>query len=106
MMLCQRCGLREACYFITSCGGFECYELCLCLECRDRGGSIPSTEDQEALVAQAIEDARSKDLTVHDIAVSLGIDPDEIRRVMNGQGVSDRATWEKIRAHLIVKVNS
>jgi hypothetical protein len=101
-MRCERCGLREACCIVTSCNGVECYELHLCLECRDRAEPTPSAQDQRSLVAPAMEDARAKGLTEEDIASVLAIDPGEIRRIMEGQGVSDPAAWERIRAHLVI----
>jgi len=49
-----------------------------------------------------MEDAQAGGLTEDDIARSLEIDPGEIRRIMAGQGVSDPAAWERIRAHLVI----
>lgn len=66
-MLCQKCGFREACCIVTS-GGAECYELHLCLTCRDAPGPAPRAEDQLALVAPAMEDAREKGLIDEDVA--------------------------------------
>lgn len=101
-MRCDRCGLRDACCIVTSCNGRECYELHLCLECRDRAEPAPSAEDQRSLVVPAMEDARARGLTEADVAQALCVDPDEIRRVMDGQGVSEPGVWERIRAHLVV----
>lgn len=101
-MRCDRCGLRDACCIVTSCDGIECFELHLCLECRDRAEPAPSAQDQRALVAPAMEDAQARGLTEEDIARVLDIDPSEIRRIMQGHGVSEPALWKRIRAHLVV----
>jgi hypothetical protein len=101
-MLCQRCGFREACCIVTSCGSAERYELHLCLTCRDASGPAPRAEDQLVLVAPAMEDARKKGLNDEDVARALDIDAQEIRRIMEGLGVSEPAVWEKIRARLVI----
>ncbi len=102
-MLCQKCGFREACCIVTSCGGIECYELHLCLTCRDTPGPAPRAEDQLALVAPAMEDACTKGLSDGEVARILDIDAREIRRIMEGLGVSETSAWEKIRARLVVE---
>lgn len=102
-MLCQKCGFREACCIATSCNGIDCHELHLCLTCRDVPGPAPCAEDQQTLVAPAMEGARTKGLRDEDVARALDIDPDEIRRIMEGLGVSEPAVWEKIRACLVIE---
>jgi ribosome-binding protein aMBF1 (putative translation factor) len=50
-----------------------------------------------------MEDARKKGLSDEDVAHALDIEAQEIRRIMDGLGVSEPAVWEKIRARLIIK---
>ncbi len=102
-MLCQKCGFREACCIATSCNGIDCYELHLCLTCRDVPGPAPRAEDQQTLVGAAMKDAYEKGLSYEDVARALEIDADEIRRIMDGLGVSEPAVWEKIMARLVVE---
>ena len=99
-MLCQRCGVREACCIATSCNGVECYELHLCLECNEGRTGLPTQEEQSAVVAGAMAGARESGLDEESIAAALGIDAEEIRRVLQGEGVSCPAVWEAIKAHL------
>jgi hypothetical protein len=102
-MLCQKCRFREACCIVTSCNGIDCYELHLCLTCRDTPGPAPRAEDQLALVAPAMEDAHKKGLSDEDVARVLDIDAQEIRRIMDGIGVSEPTVWEKIRTRLVIE---
>ena len=102
-MLCQRCRLREACCIVASCGSGECYELHLCLACKETPGPAPCPADQKVLVGSAMEDAHSKGLSDEDVAQIVDIDTREIRRIMDGLGVSEPALWDKIRARLVVE---
>lgn len=95
-MLCQRCGVREARTIVTSCNGFECYELHLCLKCRNGVSAFPSPDEQQKVVASAKETGLNEE-SISDV---LGIDIEEIRRVLRGKGVSHPAVWQVIKKHL------
>ena len=99
-MLCQKCGVREAQRIITSCNGLECYELHLCLECEKTSTSLPTAEEQKKVVEPAMADAEAKGFDTESISNGLGIEAEEIRRVLRGEGVSDPAVWEVIKKHL------
>ena len=99
-MLCQRCGVRRAVCVVTSCNGLECYELHLCRECREGRAGPPTADEQRSVVAPAMESARSAGWDENRVAEALGIDAEEIHRVLRGEGVSDPAAWQAIRAHL------
>ena len=79
-MLCQRCGVREARCAVTSCDGNECYELHLCLRCREgRNGFLEECgqepaqhQDGEALDRLVVENtAIGTALLVPEIRVRL-----------------------------------
>ena len=99
-MLCQRCGVRRAVCVATSCNGQECYELHRCLECNEGHGGAPTAEQQRSVVAPAMESARAAGWDEHRVAEALGIDAEEIHRVLRGDGVSGPAVWEAIKSHL------
>ena len=99
-MLCQRCGVREARTIVTSCNGFECYELHLCLKCQNGVSAFPSPDEQQKVVASAMESAKETGLNEESISDVLGIDVEEIRRVLRGKGVSHPAVWQVIKKHL------
>ena len=99
-MLCQKCGVREARCIATSCDGVHCYELHLCLECAEGRATFPTPEEQRAVVAPAMEAAREAGWDANAIADALKIDPEEIQRVLRGEGVSDTGVWETMKAHL------
>ena len=101
-MLCEKCGVREARCIVTSCNGVECYELHLCLECKDGGVGLPSCDQQQAIVESAMEGARSQGLDEESIAQAIGIDAEEIRRILRGEGTSTAAIWQTISRHLII----
>jgi len=49
LTVCQECGAHEARCIVTSCDGNECYELHLCLQCRDgRSGCADESMQQPA----------------------------------------------------------
>jgi transcription initiation factor IIE alpha subunit len=50
-----------------------------------------------------MEDACTKGLSDGEVACILDIDAREIRRIMEGLGVSETSAWEKIRARLVVE---
>ena len=99
-MLCQKCGVRRARTIVTSCDGRCCYELHLCIECRDGHSTFPTPDEQKQVVAPAMDSAKATGLDEKSICDALGIDPEEIRRILNGQGVSDPTVWEIIKSHL------
>ncbi len=99
-MLCQRCGVRQARTIVTSCNGFECYELHLCLECRNGVSTFPSPDEQQKVVASAMESAKETGLDEESVSDVLGINVEEIRRVLRGEGVSHPAVWQVIKKHL------
>jgi protein-arginine kinase activator protein McsA len=99
-MLCQKCGVRQARAIVTSCNGFECYELHLCLKCRNGVSTFPSPDEQQKVVASAMESAKETGLDEESISDALGIDVEEIRRVLRGEGVSHPAVWQVIKKHL------
>ncbi|MFZ2146903.1 MAG: hypothetical protein WAV28_06760 [Sedimentisphaerales bacterium] len=99
-MLCQKCGVRQARTIITSCNGRECYELHLCLQCRNGINTFPTPDEQQKVVESAMEGARAVGLDEESVSDALGIDAEEIRRVLRGEGVSDPAVWQIIKSHL------
>lgn len=99
-MLCQRCGVREAVCVATSCNGQECYERHLCLECKEGRAAFPTPEEQQAVVAPAMDSARRAGWDEQRVAEALGIDAEEIRRVLRGEGVSEPEAWAIIKSHL------
>ncbi len=99
-MLCQKCGVRKARTIVTSCNGRECYELHLCLQCRNGVSAFPTPDEQQKVVASAMESARKTGLDKEGFSDALGIDVEEIRRVLRREGVSDPAVWQIIRSHL------
>ena len=99
-MLCQKCGVREACVVMTSCDGGECYELHVCRECSEGRGGFPTPEEQRAVVAPAMAGAYEAGMDDEAVAEALGLDAEELRRVMRGEGVSSPEVWEVIRSHL------
>ncbi|KPK76840.1 MAG: hypothetical protein AMJ79_05275 [Phycisphaerae bacterium SM23_30] len=99
-MLCQKCGIRKACCIVTSCDGIECYELHLCLECKEGGGGFPTPAEQKQIVASAMEGARAKGLDEEIISEAIGIEAEELRRILRGEGVRDPAVWQIIIKHL------
>ena len=99
-MLCQRCGVRRAVCVATSCNGRECYELHLCLECKEGRAGFPTAAQQQSVVAPAMESARAAGWTANQVADALGIDVAEIHRVLRGEGVSHADAWTAIKSHL------
>ena len=99
-MLCQKCGVRQARTIVTSCNGRECYELHLCLQCRNGVSAFPTVVEQQKVVASAMESARQTGLDEEGVSDALGIDAEEIRRVLRGEGVSNPAVWQVIKKHL------
>ncbi len=85
---------------VTSCDGRECYELHLCLRCRNGVEVFPTGCEQQKVVASAMESARQTGLDEEGVSDALGIDAEEIRRVLRGEGVSDPAVWQVIKSHL------
>jgi len=47
-----------------------------------------------------MEGARAIGLDEEGVSDTLGIDAEEIRRVLRGEGVSDPAVWQIIKSHL------
>ncbi|HIJ70402.1 MAG TPA: hypothetical protein HPP87_03460 [Planctomycetes bacterium] len=99
-MLCQKCGVRPARTIVTSCNGQQCYELHLCLQCRDGLSTFPTPEEQKTVVESAMDAAGREGLDEETVSEALGIDAGEIRRVLKGEGVSDPAVWQIIKKHL------
>ncbi len=99
-MLCQKCGVRPAQVIVTSCNGQECYELHLCLQCRNGVSAFPSPDEQQKVVESAMESARQTGLDEESVSDALGIDAEEILRVLRGEGVLDPAVWQIIKSHL------
>ncbi len=99
-MLCQKCGVREARTIVTSCNGRECYELHFCLQCRKGVSGFPTPGEQKKVVESAMDGARATGLDEESVSDSLGIDAEEIRRVLRGEGVSEPAVWQVIKKHL------
>ena len=99
-MLCQKCGVRPAQTIVTSCNGRQCYELHLCLKCQEGLNTFPTAEEQKSVVESAMNTARREGLDEETISEALGIDAEEIRRVLRGEGVSNPAVWEDIKKHL------
>ncbi|MFB0553040.1 MAG: hypothetical protein ACETWQ_06960 [Phycisphaerae bacterium] len=99
-MLCQKCGIRPARTIVTSCDGRECYELHLCLRCRNGVEVFPTPYEQQKVVASAMESARQIGLDEEGVSDALGIDAEEIRSVLRGEGVSDPTVWQIIKKHL------
>lgn len=99
-MLCQRCGVRRAVCVATSCNGRECYERHLCLECKEGRAGTPTADEQRSVVAPAMQSARAAGWNEDRVAEALGIDAEEIRRVLRGEGVTGPAAWEAIKSHL------
>lgn len=99
-MLCQKCGVRPAQTIVTSCNGRECYELHLCLQCRNGVSAFPSPDEQQKVVKSAMEGARVMGLDEEAVSDALGIDVEEIQRVLRGEGVSDPAAWQIIKSHM------
>jgi len=99
-MLCQKCGVRRAQTIVTSCNGRECYELHLCLQCRKGVSTFPTAAEQKSVVEPAMNAASQEGLDEETISEALGIEVEEIRRILRGQGVSDPAAWEIIKNHL------
>ena len=101
-MLCQKCGVRPAQTLITSCNGHECYELHLCLQCRNGVSAFPSPDEQQKVVESAMEGAGAIGLDEEGVSDALGIDAEEIRHVLRGEGVSEPAVWQIIKSHLMM----
>ena len=101
-MLCQKCCVRPAQTIVTSCNGRECYELHLCLQCQNRVSAFPTPDEQQKIVASAMESARQTGLDEEGVSDALGIEAEEIRRVLKGEGVSDPAVWQIIKSHLMM----
>ncbi len=99
-MLCEKCGVREARTIVTSCNGRECYELHLCLQFRNGVSTFSSADEQQKVVASAMESAKQTGLDEEGVSDTLGIDGEEIRRILRGQGVSDLTIWQVIKNHL------
>jgi len=99
-MLCRKCGVRKARTIVTSCNGLECYELHLCLQCRNGVSTFPSADEQQKVVVSAMESARQTGLDEEGVSDTLGIDVEEILRVLRGEGVSEPAVWQIIKSHL------
>jgi len=99
-MLCQKCGVRRAQTIVTSCDGVQCYELHLCLQCQKGISGFPTPDEQKKVVEPAMADAEAKGFDTESISNGLGIEAEEIRRVLRGEGVSDPAVWEVIKKHL------
>lgn len=99
-MLCQKCGVRRAQTIATSCNGLECYELHLCLQCQKGVSGFPTPDEQKKVVESAMEGARAVGLDEESISDALGIDAEEIRRILRGEGVSNPAVWQVIKKHL------
>jgi len=99
-MLCQKCGVRPAQTLITSCNGRECYELHLCLQCQNGVDAFPTPDEQQKVVASAMESAKQTGLDEEGVSDTLGIDVEEILRVLRGEGVSDPTVWQVIKKHL------
>jgi hypothetical protein len=104
-MLCQRCGVREACVTRTSCNGVECTELHLCLECSQGAAALPSPEQQRDVVASAMAHAREAGLDEEAVSRALGLDPGELRSVLRGHGASTQEAWGAIHRHLRTESN-
>ena len=47
-----------------------------------------------------MEEARAIGLDEESISDALGIDAEEIRRILRGEGVSDPAVWQVIKKHM------
>ena len=101
-MLCEKCGVREARTIVTSCNGRECYELHLCLQCRNGVSPFPSPDEQQKVVESSMEGARAIGLDEEGVSNALGIEAEEIRRVLRGEGVSEPAIWQIIKSHLMM----
>ena len=101
-MLCEKCGIREAQCVATSCDGIECYERHLCLKCKKSEGVFCTPLEQQQIVESAMEGARSQGLDEESIAQAIGIDAEEIRRILRGEGTSTAAIWQTISRHLII----
>jgi len=101
-MLCQKCGVREAQTIVTSCNGRQYYQLHLCLQCRNGVGAFQSPDEQHKVVESAMEGARAIGLDEEGVSDALGINAEEIRRVLRGEGISDPAVWQIIKSHSIM----
>ena len=101
-MLCQKCGVRQAQTLITSCNGRECYELHLCLQYQKGVSAFPSPDEQLKVVESTMEGAGAIGLDEEGVSDALGIDAEEIRRVLRGEGVSEPAVWQIIKSHLMM----
>ena len=99
-MLCQKCGVRPTQTIVTSCNGRQCYELHLCLQCRNGVSTFPSPDEQQKVVKSAMEGAGAMDLDEEGVSDTLGIDAKEIQRILRGEGISDPAVWQIIKSHL------
>ncbi len=101
-MLCEKCGVREALTIVTSCNGRECYEFHLCLQCRNGVSPFPSPDEQQKVVESSMEGARAIGLDEEGVSNALGIEAEEIRRVLRGEGISEPAIWQIIKSHLMM----
>jgi len=99
-MLCEKCGVRRARTIVTSCNGRVCYELHLCLQCQKGVSTFPTAAEQKIVVESAMNAASQEGLDEKAVSEALGIDAEEIRRILRGEGVSDPAVWGLIKSHL------
>jgi len=94
--------MRQARTIVTSCNGLGCYELHLCLQCLNGVSAFPAPDEQQKVVAPAIKSARQTGLDEEGVSDALGINAEEIRRVLRGEGISDPAVWQIIKSHLMM----
>lgn len=99
-MICQCCGQRAAVSIVTSCNGTECYELHLCPECREAGRRLPTAEQQQRIVASAMDGAAQEGWSEEEVAAAVGVDVEELRRILRGEGVSELAAWTQLSGRL------
>ena len=102
-MICQCCGHRDAISIVTSCNRTECYELHLCEACRETGRRLPTAEQQQRIVASAMDGAAREGWSEEGVAAAVGIDVAELRRVLRGAGVSEPAVWAQIAGRLRIE---
>ena len=69
-------------------------------ECKIGECEFPTPTEQKNVVEPAMTDAVAKGFDEESVADALGIESEEIRRILRGEGVSEPAVWEVIKRHL------
>lgn len=79
--------MRQARTIVTRCNGLGRYGLHLCLQCLNGVSAFPAPDEQQKVVAPAIKSARQTGSDEKAVSDALGIDAEEIRWVLRGEGI-------------------